>query len=70
MSITPIFDATLADAPVNIWEASNIFPRPAGAPESLQQALIRIGHTTVPPLQPDYRDWKWINIPLTKGAVA
>jgi hypothetical protein len=30
MSITPIFDATLADAPVNIWQASDIFPRPIG----------------------------------------
>lgn len=28
MSLTPIFDATLADAPRNIWQASNIFPRP------------------------------------------
>lgn len=28
MSITPIFDAALADAPVNIWQASTIFPQP------------------------------------------
>lgn len=28
MSLTPIFDATLADAPRNIWQASNIFPQP------------------------------------------
>lgn len=28
MSITPIWDATLADAPVNIWQAANIFPQP------------------------------------------
>lgn len=31
MSLTPIFDATLADAPQNIWEASPIFPRPTKA---------------------------------------
>jgi len=29
MSSTPIFDATLADAPVNIWQASSVFPIPA-----------------------------------------
>lgn len=28
MSLTPIFDATLADAPRNIWQASHIFPQP------------------------------------------
>lgn len=28
MSLTPIFDATLADHPTNIWEASSIFPQP------------------------------------------
>jgi hypothetical protein len=28
VSLTPIFDATLADAPRNIWQASNIFPYP------------------------------------------
>lgn len=28
MSLTPIFDATLADAPRKIWQASDIFPQP------------------------------------------
>lgn len=52
MSLNPIFDATLADAPVNIWQASTIFPRPIEP--SLEQSLTRIGH-------PDFRDWSFIN---------
>ena len=28
MSSTPIFDAVLADAPQNIWQASYVFPQP------------------------------------------
>lgn len=32
MSSTPIFDAALADAPRNIWQASNIFPQPVSNP--------------------------------------
>jgi hypothetical protein len=76
MTDCPVFDAVLADAPRNIWEASSIFPR--YNPESLQQALVRIGHyrtliaekalcdaettyITVPPLQPDFTDWEHIN---------
>lgn len=53
MSTTPVFDATLADAPVNIWQASAIFPRP-GEPS------LHSPENWTPPLQPDFTDWRAI----------
>lgn len=63
MSSTPIFDATLADAPRNIWQASPIFPRPP-AKETLEDSLRRIGHPrfATPPLQPEFTDWSAIKL--------
>lgn len=45
MSSTPIFDATLADAPADIFLASPIFPNPVT--DSFTAALIRLGHPAV-----------------------
>lgn len=47
MSLTPVFDAVLADSDPDIFLASKVFPQPVA--ESLQQALTRIGHPGVWP---------------------
>lgn len=62
MSLTPIWDATLADAPRNIWEASAIFLRPTVIAE---KAICDAEWTyiTVPPLQPTFTDWTAITDP-------
>lgn len=70
MSTTPIFDATLADAPTNIWQASNVFPQPVVA-ETLRESLVRIGHPRFAKggytgLSTDYTDWTAINMGSTK----
>lgn len=79
MSITPIFDATLADAPVNIWQASNIFPRPDYASLWARLGLPQEGWASATRTakllgQPDYTDWSQINDPRwtakVTGAVA
>jgi len=42
LSLTPIFDAVLADSEPDIFLAGLIFPRPVT--ETLREALGRIGH--------------------------
>jgi hypothetical protein len=59
-SLTPIFDATLADAPRNIREAAPLLFGSTKAPETLFEALGRIGHPSIR-LQPDFTDWEHIN---------
>lgn len=66
MSLTPIFDATLADAPRNIWEASGIFPQPISAIEEVRTLL---SGSWPPPLQPAFTDWTAIKN-ITRGGAA
>lgn len=40
MSLTPIFDAVLADSDCDIFLAGNIFPRPVTDPFALQLAKV------------------------------
>lgn len=67
MSLTPIFDATLADAPVNIWQASNIFPKPEIITR-VNDAIEKLAKATKPSTptitfwpQTDYKDWSHIH---------
>lgn len=62
MSLTPIFDAVLADAPVNIWEASAIFPRPVSKVFTFERPDLIGWADSLLPLQPDYTDWTVIKL--------
>jgi hypothetical protein len=42
MSLTPVFDAVLADSEPDLFLAGSIFPRPGL--DSFEAALIRAGH--------------------------
>ena len=55
MSLTPIFDAVLADADCDIWLAGNIFPRPTLVADWVREAL----HIELLPWQRDFLDSRY-----------
>lgn len=56
MSLNPIFDATLADAPADIFLASPVFPNPVvRAIEKLQESLFP---TFSAPFVAEFTDWR------------
>lgn len=64
MTDCPIFDATLADAPVNIWQASNIFPQPIEqSPEIVEMLGLTEYAKQFPALQPAFTDWAAVTDP-------
>lgn len=69
MSETPIFEKTLAEY-VAAGLGVPFISLPAEAKETLQEALIRIGHVralalSAPPLQPAFTDWTAITRGVT-----
>ena len=63
MSLTPIFDAVLADSEPDLFLASDIFPRPVT--DSFEAALIRAGHPrfALGGLIPQADNINWARIP-------
>lgn len=71
MSLTPIFDAVLADSDPDIFLAGSVFPRPVSKDFAETWRDIGCPAAWTPAVVPDFTDWSAIRQPIwAAGGVA